>query len=278
MKRPQLCVYTRSARNTTNAGRYAAFREGEHVQERRRGEQREQQHERVHARLLRVVREERVDRAERRADQAGAAAEEAPAGPQPAGDREQRDDHREALRVGRTVAEHVDPDREQHVVERRRAVHAQHVRDVEERLGGDPDREPLVHPERLAERLRAQVQRHGEQHHEHAGRDEQAGGKRANAGEGAGAGGDACHRAILVIRTAARGAVGASRLARGQSPPPRSGGTVRSRHFPLVATSRKRSSVGLATSGPSGTVRVRKTAPGGGVAVHPTWMPCRCSS
>ena len=69
----------------------AAAPEGEDVQEGRRGEQRQHQHQRVHARLLRVAGEERVDRAQGRADQPGAPAEQAPAGPHAARDGEQRD-------------------------------------------------------------------------------------------------------------------------------------------------------------------------------------------
>ena len=75
----------------------------------------------------------------------------------------------------------------------------------------------------------------------------------------------------------ARPEVGAKRLAFGQSLAP-SGGTVSRRHLPLVPTRRKRSSVGFVTSGPSGTVRVRNVAPGGGVTFQPTWIPWMPSS
>ena len=81
------CRASPRAARRRRAGSCAAP-EREHVQEGRRGEQREDQHERVHAGLLRVGREERVDGAERGADQAGATAEEAPAGPHAARDRD----------------------------------------------------------------------------------------------------------------------------------------------------------------------------------------------
>ena len=89
-----------------------------------------------------------------------------------------------ALGLGRAVAGGLHPDREQHVVERRRAVHAQHVRDVEQRLRRDPDRQPLVHPERLAERVRAQVERDREQPEQDQRGQHEAGRQRANARQG----------------------------------------------------------------------------------------------
>ncbi len=244
-EQPPVVRVDEEAEEDDERGQVAAPAEGEHVQEGRRGEQREQQHERVHARLLRVVGEERVDRAEGGADQPGAPPEQAPAGPQPARDREQGHEHREPLRVGRAVAEDVDPDGQQHVVERRRAVHPEHARDVEERLRGDPDREALVHPERVAERLRPQVGGDHQQHGEHRRRHQQTRGKRAYAREGTGAGRDACHRAIVVIRPAisacgrvqeggSGGAVGASGPARGHEPIAPCVGAVSSRHLPLV--------------------------------------------
>ena len=86
---------------------------------------------------------------------------------------------------------------------------------------------------------------------------------------------------MTVDRAAPRGgAVGvfgpdAGQLVAGLLP---SGGTVSSRHLPCWSTSRKRSSVGFVTSGPSGTVRVRKATPGGGVTFQPTLIPCTPSS
>src|SRR3712207_7661753 len=53
------------------------------------------------------------------------------------------------------VAEHLHPDVERQVVERRRAVLAQLGGDVEEVLRGEADREPLVDPEAGIERARA---------------------------------------------------------------------------------------------------------------------------
>ena len=52
----------------------------------------------------------------------------------------------------------VEPEVQQHVVERRGAVLAQGQRDVTERPVGDPDREPFVDPETDAELGRPQQQ------------------------------------------------------------------------------------------------------------------------
>ncbi len=56
-----------------------------------------------------------------------------------------------------------EPEVQQHVVQRRRAVLAQHAGDVAERPVRDPDREPLVDPEAGVELARAQQHGDGEQ-------------------------------------------------------------------------------------------------------------------
>ena len=72
--------------------------------------------------------------------------------------------HRQAVHALLRVPREREPEVQQHVVQRRRAVLAQHVRDVAERPVGDPDRQPLVDPEARAELARAQQDGDGEQH------------------------------------------------------------------------------------------------------------------
>ena len=68
------------------------------------------------------------------------------------------------------AARDVEPEVQQHVVQRRRAVLAQRERDVAERAVGDPDRQALVDPEADPELGRAQQQRERDQRAE-PGRD-----------------------------------------------------------------------------------------------------------
>jgi hypothetical protein len=62
------------------------------------------------------------------------------------------------------TSRHGQPDVEQQVIERRRAVLAQHSGDVGERPVGDADGEPLVDPEAGVELGRAQRDGDGDQH------------------------------------------------------------------------------------------------------------------
>ena len=74
-------------------------------------------------------------------------------------DGRQREDDRHRVGPRLAAAEDVDPDAEQHVVQRRRAVLLQHARDVQQRVRGDADRQALVDPEARVDRLAAQRQR-----------------------------------------------------------------------------------------------------------------------
>ena len=97
--------------------------------------------------------------------QAVRAAEQRPARPERDRHHDRREQHGEPVDARLRAPEDLQPEAEQHVVERRRAVLAQHARDVAERPVGDPDREALVDPEPDVELPRAQ---------QHGARDEQA--------------------------------------------------------------------------------------------------------
>ena len=137
---------------------------GESLQPAGRADHPEQRDERVHAPLLRVLREERVAGGQHRRDPCGATAEQRPTGPERDRHAEQGEQHREAVHALLRVAREREPEVQQQVVQRRRAVLAQHARDVAERPVGDPDRQPLVDPESRAELARAQQEGDGEQH------------------------------------------------------------------------------------------------------------------
>jgi hypothetical protein len=94
----------------------------------------EQAHQLVHPGLLRVRRQERAERAQDRHVHAGAAIEQAPAGPQAGRDREQPEHERERVRGRLAGAEPPDPEVQQQVEERRRAVVAQDAGDRAERV------------------------------------------------------------------------------------------------------------------------------------------------
>ncbi len=81
-----------------------------------RNDEREKRLDLVHARLLRVVREEWVERSERRQDEPGSAIEDRPPGG--VRDRDAREPEEQRERVGRAlaVAEDPDPETEQQVV------------------------------------------------------------------------------------------------------------------------------------------------------------------
>ena len=225
---PVVCVEHRRE-NDDEEGQVAAVAVDVDVQEGRGDEQAEDDHQRVHPDLLGVGGQEAVEREQRGADVAGASPEEAPARPQPAGDGEERDGHGEPLALGGPVPEDPGPDAQQHVVEGRRAVHPEDVRDVEQGLRGDPDREPLIHPEGLAQRPCVVIEREGGEPHQDERRNDDPRWERPGAGEGSrtrGYGGHGAQRRSLGTE-----AVGAYGLPFGQGPP-LDGGTVNRRHFP----------------------------------------------
>ena len=101
------------------------------------------------------------------ASDAGAAVEDGVAGP--VGDRhgDQREDQRQRAGGGLALADERHPAVQQQVVQRRRAVHDQRRRDVEEVVRGDPDRDPLVDPVAGLQARHAQRQRPGHEEAEH---------------------------------------------------------------------------------------------------------------
>ena len=58
------------------------------------------------------------------------------------------------MRRALAVSEPADPDVEQEVIERRRAILTEQARDRRQRMVGDPDRDPLVDPEPGTENAR----------------------------------------------------------------------------------------------------------------------------
>ena len=135
-----------------------------------RRNEREERLELVHARLLRVVGEERLERGEHRAEKRRrAVAEERTPGR--VGERYAREPDHERQRVRRTlgVAERAHPEAEQHVVGGRRAVLAQQARDRRPVVVRDPDGDPLVDPEACVQLARADEERERRQRDERNG-------------------------------------------------------------------------------------------------------------
>ena len=140
-------------------GQVAAAAEREGVEEGGGRDEPEEDDEGVHPRLLRIDRQEGVEGREDRGDPPRARAEEAPAGPEGDGNRDERDDERERVRGALGRPEDVHPDVEQEVVERGRAVLLEDAGDLGEREGGDPDREAFVDPVAREDRTRPEVGR-----------------------------------------------------------------------------------------------------------------------
>ena len=143
-----------------------AVAQDERVDEARHRQEAQERRQRVHARLLRVVREERVQRRDDRRHPARPPPGQGATGPQRGGDRQQREGDRQAVRLALAVAEDRDPDVQQQVVQRRRAVQAQDRRDVRQRVRRDADRQALVDPEAGEQRAGAQVRRHAHEQDE----------------------------------------------------------------------------------------------------------------
>ena len=140
------------------------------VRIRRGRDDREARRQRVHPRLLAVVGEEGVDRRQRCGDPAGGAPEERlrrPVGERGAGDRR---DERQRVRRALAVAEPADPHVEEQVVERRRTVLPEQVRNRREVMVRDPDGDALVDPEARAQHARAQPERRKTEETEDTGR------------------------------------------------------------------------------------------------------------
>ncbi len=144
----------------------------EPVDEGRRGEDAEQAHQLVHPRLIGVRAQERAEAEQDGGVHARAAAEQAPCGPHPGRDAQEPDHHIQPVRVGLTGAEQADPDVQEQVEERRRAVVAQDPRDRAQRVRGDAGGDRLVLPELAADVAGPEERR---DHHDH---DEQRAGGR----------------------------------------------------------------------------------------------------
>ena len=121
--------------------------------------EREERLELVHARLLRVVGEERVERREQRAGEPGHAAEDRAPGEERGRDAGEPEAKRKGVRRGLAVSEQPHPDPEQHVVGGRRAVLTEEVRNRAPVLVRDPHRDALVDPETGVELARTEEQR-----------------------------------------------------------------------------------------------------------------------
>src|SRR5436190_1444991 len=80
-----------------------------------------------------------------------ATTEQAPPGPHPDGDRQQPEQQRERVGGGFACAECPDPEVQQEVEERRRAVVAEQAGNLAKRVRGDARRDRLVHPELSAD-------------------------------------------------------------------------------------------------------------------------------
>jgi hypothetical protein len=110
-------------------------------------EEREQRDERVHPRLLRVVRQEGVRRGQGGGDPARARAEHAAAGPERRGQGEHGEDDGQRVGLHLAVADQLHPAVQEQVVQRRRAVEAQDAGDVGQGVARDADAQALVDPE-----------------------------------------------------------------------------------------------------------------------------------
>ena len=114
-----------------------------------------------------------LQRGQHRREPGGAAAEHEPGAPE-------RDAGSAAARTAATArawrarrcSSSRDPEVQQHVVERRRAVLAQDARDVGQRPVGDPDRQPLVDPVADAQLARAQPEAPPDEQREADGHDD----------------------------------------------------------------------------------------------------------
>ena len=124
-----------------------------------RDHEREECLELVHARLLRVVGEERVERGEQRADEAGPPVEQRPCRRVRKRDARQPEEQRQRVRRALAVAEGANPEPEQHVVRRRRTVLAQQRGNRRPVMVGEADRDALVDPEPCVQLPRANEQR-----------------------------------------------------------------------------------------------------------------------
>ena len=152
-----------------------ALVDGVGAQVERGREEAQQHHERVHPRLLPVLRDVRVAGGEHGREPGGAAAEHEPGAPERERDDGQREDQRQRVRGALTAVGERDPHVEQAVVERRRAVLAQDARDVGQRPVGDPDREALVDPVADAQFLVAQPEAPPDEQRETDGHDDPRG-------------------------------------------------------------------------------------------------------
>ena len=148
-----------------------ALVDGVGAQEERGGEQAQQHHQRVHPRLLPVLRDVRVARGQHGREPGGAAAEHEPGAPEGQRDRGQREDQRQRVRGALAAVGQRDPHVQQAVVERRRAVLAQDTRDVGQRPVGDAHRQPLVDPVADAQLLVAQPEAPPDEQREADGHD-----------------------------------------------------------------------------------------------------------
>jgi hypothetical protein len=126
-------------------------------------DERERRDQRVHPRLLGVVGEERIDCGEGGADPARQAPEERTPDPVRERDAREREVERERVRRALAVTEPADPNVQQQVVQRRRAVLTEQVRDRREVVVRDPDGQTFVDPEAAAEKARADPQREADQ-------------------------------------------------------------------------------------------------------------------
>ena len=128
------------ARRPPARGRLAGLRERERPHERRAGDEAQQHHQRVHARLLRVLREERVGRGQPGGHPGAPLGDDRPA--RPPGDRDGDERAQQRQRAGgllRAPGER-EPEVQQQVVQRWGAVEAQGRQDVGERPVGDARR------------------------------------------------------------------------------------------------------------------------------------------
>ena len=155
------CGCTRAARSTTHeAARPRTPPAQDPFDVRPRDDERQERLELVHPRLLRVVGEERVERSEHRRRRAPADVRTPRARRRTRAARRRAPKTSESVWVARlAVAEEAHPDPEQHVVERRRPVLAQEVRDRRPVLVRDADRDPLVDPEAGVQLPRAREER-----------------------------------------------------------------------------------------------------------------------